>query len=585
MPQRTPRALAQETDTMPTISSLRSWLRHSRRRPRNALAAARPQVEALEPRAVPTTITVGPNVNTGHMAGNQGTEAIAIDPANSRMLFAAATDFAAGGNGLYVARSTDGGKSWTSRVAAGGSDGLPTAIREPSLAWDGFGNLFMSYIDTSTTNFTLALSTDGGATFRALGSFPVIDQPHLAVGAGEVAVSYEAPFGSFTDIEVSSARVTGLGAVGRFATVHVPNSIVGDFGSIAIEPGGAIVVSFEPSLVTAGPVNIMVSTDPKGVGGAFNNPVTATSTNVGVPDTIPAQSANGIEAQSVLAADLSNGPHRGRLYLIYTDAPTVGSNDTNVFVRHSDNNGATWSAPVRVNDDRGANSQFFGYGAVDPRSGFLAVAWYDSRNSATNTQTQVFATVSSDGGASFLPNVRVSTGFSDTTINHNKNSDYGDYIGLAFFNGTFFPCWADNGTTLSGNADRPNFDIATAQCTVPIPTSPPSPPGPGSPVPKILYPFRYVFDPLAQTYSGDLTLMNIGGGLLSGPATFVFTALPPGVTLVNATGRLNGFPVIKVFFAPLGPGQSVRVHLVFTDPLNIDLGSFFQGFPVQLILG
>jgi hypothetical protein len=564
---------------MPTISSLRSWLRDSRRRPRKAFARARPQVEALEPRAVPTTITVGPNVNTGHQAGNQATEAIAIDPANPKLLFVAANDHALGGNGLYVARSTDGGKTWTSRVAATGSDGLPTALREPSLAWDSFGNLFLSYIDKGNTTYTLALSTDGGATFGVLATRPVIDQPHIAVGAGEVAVSAEAPFGAFTDIQVTSARVTGLGAVGPFTTVDVPNSLVGDFGDIAIEPGGQIVVTFEPSLVTAGPVNIMVSTDPTGVGGAFNNPVVASSTNIGVPQKIPAQSANGIEAQPALAADLSNGPHKGRLYLIYTDAPTINNNDTNIFVRHSDNNGATWSAPLRVNDDKGTNSQFFGNIAVDPKSGFVAAAWYDCRNSPTNTQTQVFATVSTDGGATFLPNVQVSTGFSDTTVNHNNNNDYGDYIGLTFFNGAIFPCWADNGPTLAGNTDRPNFDIATAQLTVPIPS------GPSTGIPKILNPFRWVFNPVTKTYSGSLTLMNVGPGPLTGPATFVFTSLPPGVTLVNATGQLNGSPIIQVSFAPLATNQFVRVLLVFTDPFHFDLGSFFRGFPIQLILG
>jgi hypothetical protein len=569
---------------MPTTLSLRSWFRGSRRRSRQALAVARPQVEALEQRAVPAAITVGPNVNTGHMAGNQATESIAIDPANPKLLFAAANDFALTDSGLYVARSSDGGKTWTSRVAGTGSDGLSKAasFAEPSLAWDNFGNLFMTYIEAGGKMYDITVSTDGGATFRLLSSQQVIDQPHVAVGAGEVAVAAEGPMGAFTDIQVAYSRVTGLGGVSGFSTTDVPNSTVGDFGSVAIEPGGQIVVSFQQSLVTAGPVDIMVATDPTGVGGAFNNPVKATSTNVGVPDKIPAQSAAGIEAQSVLAADQSKGPHKGRLYLVYTDAPAVGSNDTNIFLRHSDDAGKTWSAPLRVNDDRGANSQFFGTGAVDPRSGILALAWYDCRNSATNTQTQVFATVSTDGGATVLPNVQVAKGFSDTTINHNTNHDYGDYIGLTFFNGSIFPCWADNSTSLPGNADQPNFDIGTAQLTVPVPQAPP---GPGSPIPKILYPFRYFFDPVTQTYNGDLTLMNVGGGFLAGPATFVFTALPPGVTLVNATGRLNGFPIIKVFFPPLGPGQGIRVPMVFSNPFNFDLGTFFQSFPIRLILG
>jgi hypothetical protein len=570
---------------MPTILSLRSWVRNSRRWPRKALARSRPQVEALEPRDMPTTIAVGANVNTGHMAGSQATESIAIDPANPKLLFAAANDYTATSTsaGLYAARSTDGGRTWTSRkIAQGGPDGLPTAFRLPALAWDSFGNLFLTCINSDASNYTVALSTDGGATFRVLATLPVFDQPHIAVGAGEVAIEASVSSGNSFNVQVSSARVTGLGAVGNFTTVVVPNSDQGDKGGIAVTPGGKIVVTFQSIQATAGPVAIMVSTDPTGVGGAFNNPVVAGSSNVGAPQSIPADSVDGIFAAPKLAADLSTGPHRGRLYLVYGDAAAIMSNDTNIVVRHSDDNGKTWSAALRVNDDRTANSQFFPNIAVDNKTGFLAIDWYDCRNSPTNVQTQLFAAVSTNGGASFLPNVRVSTGSSDTTLNnHNNGNDYGDYIGLTAYNNAIFPCWADNGTTLPGNTDRPNFDVATAQVTV---TGTP-PPGPGSGVPKIFYPLRYVYDPRTQTYSGTLTLMNVGTGPLTGPATFIFRALPPGVTLVNATGRLNGFPIIETFFAPLAPKQLVRVPMVFSNPFRASLGNFFRSFPIDLILG
>ena len=48
-----------------------------------------------------------------------------------------------------------------------------------------------------------------------------------------------------------------------------------------------------------------------------------------------------VDAESKLAFDNSNGPHRGRLLLAYTDAPSVASNDLNIFVIHSDDNGVT----------------------------------------------------------------------------------------------------------------------------------------------------------------------------------------------------------------------------------------------------
>ena len=44
-------------------------------------------------------------------------------------------------------------------------------------------------------------------------------------------------------------------------------------------------------------------------------------------------------------------------------------NDTDIFLTSSMDNGATWSAQQRVNDDSGANSQFLPRVAVDPTDG------------------------------------------------------------------------------------------------------------------------------------------------------------------------------------------------------------------------
>jgi hypothetical protein len=571
---------------MPMISSLRSWLRRpGPRRPDRPFVRARLSVEALEARAVPASLLVGANVNTGHMTGSQSETAIAINPANPKQLFVETNDNAAinsTGSGMYVSRSADGGKTWTaSVVAAGGADGLPLGFSDPSLAWDSFGNLFMSYINTpaaggGVANYTIALSTNGGATFKSIATLACADQPHLAVGAGEVAAVC-----NNGSVQVSSAKVTGVGTVGGFSTVTVPNSNGLNFGGIAIGPKGQIEVCFQNSGSGVGPDNIQVS-NAAGVGAAFGNPTIATATNVGGFRPIPPQPVRTIDAESKVAYDDSNGPHKGRLYLVYTNAPSTTSNDTNIFLRHSDNNGATWSAPLRVNDDRGTNSQFFSSLAVDQSTGNLALSWYDARNSANNTEVECFATVSVNGGLSVLPNVQVAKGLSSAiAAGNNSGNDYGDFMTVAFVNNHLFPCWVDNSTTLPGNTDRPNFDIGTANVTfLGVPT-----PGPSVPIPKIFYPLRYDFDPLTGTYSGFLTLTNVGGGFLTGPATFLFTHLPPGVTLVNAMGTKNGFPFIKVSFSPLGPNQFIRVKVVFTNPFNQDLSTFFEGFPITLLLG
>jgi hypothetical protein len=69
----------------------------------------------------------------------------------------------------------------------------------------------------------------------------------------------------------------------------------------------------------------------------------------------------------------------------------------------------TWSDPVRVNDN--SNDDAFHLApmvAVDDE-GSVLVAWYDRRSDPSNLCTEIYASASLDGGASFLPNVRVSS--------------------------------------------------------------------------------------------------------------------------------------------------------------------------------
>src|SRR2546422_10082921 len=55
-----------------------------------------------------------------------------------------------------------------------------------------------------------------------------------------------------------------------------------------------------------------------------------------------------------------------------------------IYVRFSDDDGTTWSSPVRVNDDHTKSSQFLPKISLDPTTGNLAVVWYDSRNDLGN---------------------------------------------------------------------------------------------------------------------------------------------------------------------------------------------------------
>ena len=72
-------------------------------------------------------------------------------------------------------------------------------------------------------------------------------------------------------------------------------------------------------------------------------------------------------------------------------------------IHDSSKDGATWSAPVRVNDDAVKNGavQFFTWMAVDPSDGSVNVLFYDRRNRA-GTRSGVTLARSTDGGGKVI---------------------------------------------------------------------------------------------------------------------------------------------------------------------------------------
>ena len=101
-----------------------------------------------------------------------------------------------------------------------------------------------------------------------------------------------------------------------------------------------------------GPSTIFANVDADGLGaGGFGPAITVSATNVGGFDFIPAQNERSIDAEAGLVWDATGGPFNNRIYLVYTDETVNENNDTEIYVRTSTDDGGTWTAPVRVNDD------------------------------------------------------------------------------------------------------------------------------------------------------------------------------------------------------------------------------------------
>jgi hypothetical protein len=400
------------------------------------------------------TITVGTNVNVTATGGNQAEGTIAINPTNPMQLFEASNP------GATARRSTDGGTTWLTSVA-----GIGSSCCDNVASWDSFGNLFLVNINGALNAVVLYLSTDGGANFSSLATIDTgsIDQPSVKAGAGSVWVTWN----DAGTIKARGAAVTGLGAgnIGAFnAEQSAPSSgaVGGQFGDIAIGPSGQVVVTYQSD------TQIFVNTDADGIGvGGFGAQVTVGSTNVAKFDSVTPQDARTIDAEANLAYDRSGGSHNGRLYLAYTDESPNESNDTDIFVRRSDTDGATWSAPVQVNDDATTRAQILPNISLDQTNGNVAVTWHDARNDPGNNNTQFFGSASTDGGVTFLPNFQISAGTSNEDV-AGSGVDYGDYTSSDFNGGLLFPVWADNSNSTGDNPAGANstFDIYTAKVRI-----------------------------------------------------------------------------------------------------------------------
>jgi uncharacterized repeat protein (TIGR01451 family) len=425
-------------------------------------------------------VIIGNPSNATARTGNEDESAIAVNPNNTQQI-AMMSNGIPGDAGLPLSFSSNGGQTWTRTVFATGTgmggDGRPVACCDPTLSWDNFGNLFVGYLQRTPRTIELYVTNDLGATFTNLGPVDTgaagsLDQPTVVAGNGQVWVTWRDDSGG---VSARGRTVTGALAFGAWGAEQ-DVSTTGNFGDIAIGPTGAVMVAWESPAGDQGPANIFTATDADGTGaGGFGAAVTATATNVGGFDFLPAQPGRSVDAEPGLAWDRTGGAFNDRVYLVYSNETPDESNNFDVFVRSSPDRGATWTAAVRVNNDAGTNSQMMPKIAVDQSAGTVGVVWYDARGdtgggpSATdidgtaNDDVTLMASWSTDGGATWAANVAVADAPTDG-YNMNGAQELGDYIGLAFHGGIMYPSWADSSNSTGDNPDgtRVSLDVYVA---------------------------------------------------------------------------------------------------------------------------
>ena len=435
------------------------------------------------------TVSFGKNVAiSGRDQNNQPQfmNSIVVNPANASNLvstFAGRFDTTSG-DGCFFASSFNGGKNWT--IGGPLVQASNHVCGDPSIGVDSAGNLYYSSLDIDFTTFAFSLqvakSSDGGLTFStpqltvvqdpADSRSPSPDKPYIAADASPGSPFRDSIYQGFADFTTRGIAIKVVLSRDGGATWSAPITVVAPrnnenpalyrFSALpVVGPDGTVYMFWSefPQVRVMGALSIRFSKSTDG-GLTWSNSASVASglpspgfTNIKATDPLFGTAPfHGAAANTYPAAAVGAN---GNLYVAWMDFPQgsctfYGSSDTpdcvgaDVRLSVSSDGGTTWSAPAKVSDDSGTADQFLQWVAVqsDGRAGVL---FMDRRGDPANISYRAFYTNTADG-TSFLPNVRVST--MDSTPTGDEVLSL--YSGLAASGQNVYPVWPD---LRSGNVD------------------------------------------------------------------------------------------------------------------------------------
>ena len=355
---------------------------------------------------------------------------------------------------VLVSRSADGGFNWSPSVAVADDDGSqyfhdkesvtidPTDPRYVYVVWDR--------LDRNDRGPTLmARSVDGGANWSpAVVIYDPSGPGRQTIGNVALVASSGVAYVFFTELEPAPGD---------------PARSVGHL---------ALIRSLDKGLSWSAPVRI------------------ADLLSVGTR--LPLQPQTPVRAGEVLGTFAVN-PVTGALYATWQDSRFSGGLRDSIAFAQSQDGGATWSAPVRVNGELSVPA-FTPTLAVLP-DGAIGVAYYDFRQagSAGFQPTEFWLATSRDGVA--WREARLAGNFDLLNAPNASGLFLGDYQGLTGSGSTFVAVYArvNNGDAANRTdifADRVDANVAAASAVV----------APAREAPKEAVP---LWTPAAQARVGD----------------------------------------------------------------------------------
>ncbi len=392
-------------------------------------------------------------------------EHVAVDPEDFQNLVAVTSDFALRGafNTTKFATSTDNGATWTEGYIPLDATQFPMtsdgvswqANSDPVVAIGRDGQVYVMslYLNTSDAANGIYISAgslaQAGLGLSAANTLPVVtnpdpvtvveeDKPWLAVDntdspySGTLYVCWTRFIGGLANTNmILLARSFDGGQTWSDPTqINPPGHNGAVQGSqVAIGPNGEVYVVYEVSYIKNLRQHFLAkSTDG---GASFSEPSSITP----VFNELTFNSTYRKFSFASLAVDPN-----GFIYAVYPDQPNDAVGAEIEFVRSTEAGGATFTSPLVIND-KSTGQQFMPALTVDS-SGTIHAMWFDTRRSIRRTsEYDIFATRSSDGGATFTHNFRVT----DQSQDAGTATFIGDYAGIAAGGGFAHPVWTSGG--------------------------------------------------------------------------------------------------------------------------------------------
>jgi hypothetical protein len=365
--------------------------------------------------------------------------------------------------GSFQSWHTEDGMNWAiNNPAWPGNSGDPVA------AYDSLGNLYYEVMKSPITGTWVAKSTNNGQTWGTAVS--------AATGNDKNWIACDQTMGPFANYIYTTMTNSGVGNFSRstdggasFATTFAPATQSLPGMMVAVGPnvegsnnisGGCVYVVTHSGTNAAGVYTFYVSTDG---GVTFAQKSTNQFSNLIGTEISGRSTVQGMRCRPypMIAADNSFGPNRGRLYLVYaSNNPSGGGNKSDIFLRYSTDQGATWSSAVVANDDPNSQNNFQFHPAIwcDKETGRLYIKFYDTRLVPTSDSMDVYATYTDDGGQTFAPNQRLTNRTFKINISGAAGPTYrGDYDAITSNRYASMAVWTD-----FRNAPSPNYTGMTA---------------------------------------------------------------------------------------------------------------------------